>query len=227
MKNYFIKIFERFIHFFLSDDYFLNQTKGVIHIGANIGQEAFVYSQKKLNVIWIEPILDIYLTLQNNINLYKNQKAFQYLITDCDDKLYDFYISNNYGMSSSILEINLHKKLWPNVYFENKIQLKSITLIKFIQKENIDISKFNSLILDTQGSELLVLKGAEKILNKFKYIKIEVPDFDSYVNCCKLNDIESYLNKFNFFELKRKKFASHAEVGTYYDIVYKNISTNI
>lgn len=200
---------------------FLRNASGVIHVGANTGQERNLYKKFNLQVIWIEPIPQVFEELKNNIRNHKNQKAFMYLFTDQDDKKYTFHIANNFGASSSILHLKKHKDIWPEVSYTKDIILKSTTLDTFIKKEKIDISKYDTLVMDTQGSELLVLRGAVSNLRNFKYIQTEVPDFESYKGCCQVTDIDSFLKKLGFVEFSRKKFAQSPKGGKYFDIVYK------
>lgn len=200
---------------------FLKKVTGVIHVGANFGQERELYHSHDLSVIWIEPIPEVYKKLVSNITGFKKQIAFEALVTDDDDKEYNFNIANNNGASSSILQMKLHKDIWPEVEYMDKLNLKSITLATLINRENIDKSKYQALIIDTQGSELLVLRGSIPVLNQFKFIKVEVPDFESYDNCCQLSDIEGFMIKHGYVEFYRHKFASRKEGGNYFDIVYK------
>jgi hypothetical protein len=67
---------------------------------------------------------------------------------------------------------------------------------------------------------LLVLKGAIPILHKFRYIKTEVPDFESYAGCCQLADIASFLTHYGYREFSRNRLAQRAGDGSYYNIVY-------
>ncbi|MFN6536319.1 MAG: FkbM family methyltransferase [Nostoc sp. EkiNYC01] len=212
------------INFKKNPDSFLNNVSGVIHVGANTGQERKIYAQQKLDVIWIEPIPEIFKKLKNNLKRYPRQQGYQYLVTDKENENYEFHIANNNGASSSIFNFNLHKDIWPQVNYERSIMLKSTTLVSLVHKENINIDKYDALVMDTQGSELLVLKGAESILNKFKYIKTEVPDFESYVGCCQLKDIESFLLNHGFKEYSKHNFTSRKNGGNYYDIVYKKVN---
>jgi len=142
------------------------------------------------------------------------------LITDKDDAEYTFYIANNQGASSSIYDIKLHKDIWPDVAYQNTIKLKSATLATVVRKESIDLNKYDALVIDTQGSELLVLKGAEPVLSGFKYIKIEAPDFEAYEGCSQLKDICSFLNSLGFVEYARHKFVEHPQGGGYYDALF-------
>jgi len=132
---------------------------GLIHVGGNLGQEIALYEQYSLNVIWIEPIPEIFEKLQENINEHPKQKALRYLLTDADDQEIFLNIANNDGASSSILDLALHADIWPEIYYIKSIPCKTITLNTLIKREGININLYQALVLDTQGSELLVLKG--------------------------------------------------------------------
>lgn len=219
-----IKLFFNKILYFLkvknNPDFFFKKITGVIHIGANEGQERDKYKKYFLSVVWVEPIPEVFEQLKKNINDYPNQRAFKYLLTDQDDQEVELKISNNNGLSSSILNLGLHKHIWPKVNYINSIKLKSSTLNTLISKENLNIKEYQALILDTQGSELLVLKGASEILVNMNYIVTEAADFDSYEGCCKVDDLSQFLQKYGFKEISRKKFAYHEKAGSYYDVIY-------
>jgi len=202
-------------------DFFLNDVSGIIHVGANVGQERALYDDLNLSVIWIEPIPDVYEKLKSNIYRYRNQFAYNCLLTDLDDEEYDFKIANNDGASSSIFSMGSHKELWPEIGFSSSIKLKSKTLFSFVDINKLSLECYQALILDTQGSELLVLKGSGDLLNKFKYIKIEVADFESYIGCPKPEEVESYLAQFGFKEIRREVMIQKEGLGSYYDILYK------
>jgi FkbM family methyltransferase len=229
MKNISVlsnKIVSKFKELFITEsEPFLEDINGVIHIGANTGQERKIYAKYSLQVIWVEPIPDIFNKLVNNIKGFENQKAFQALVTDVSGKEYEFNVASNGGASSSILKFKDHKNIWPEVNFEKKIKLKSLTLNDLLEVNQVQIKKYQALILDTQGSELLILKGASSLLKNFKYIKVEVPDFESYEGCCKLDEMISFMKKNNFQEFIRNEFAKQEDgKGSYYDIVFKNLS---
>lgn len=195
--------------------------KGVIHVGANSGQERELYDKYGLSVVWIEPIPEVFEVLRSNISAYNRQIAIKGLVTDLDNVEYQFNLANNNGESSSILEMNLHQEVWPEVTYERTINLRSKTLPSLLKDESIDHKNYDMLVLDTQGSELLVLKGAAPILQEFNYIKAEVPDFESYKGCCQVNDLGSFLARHEFREYARHQFAKRHGGGSYYDITYK------
>jgi FkbM family methyltransferase len=202
-------------------DRFLRKVSGVIHVGANSGQERELYAKYALRVIWIEPIPEVFEALKVNLNAFPLQRSLECLITDQDNVEYQFHIASNSGASSSILELNLHKDIWPQITYERTITLRSKTLATLLEDEHIDPSEYDSLVMDTQGSELLVLKGAVAILKNFAYIKTEVPDFESYTGCAQLADIATFLGNHGYTEFSRDKFTDRRNIGRYYDVVYK------
>jgi FkbM family methyltransferase len=203
---------------------FLRKVSGVIHVGANTGQEIKLYAEHSLSVIWIEPIPDVFEKLKRNLTGFHGQIALEGLVTDRDNVEYQFHLASNDGASSSILELNLHKDIWPDVSFEKTIKLYSRTLPSLLKENQIDPAGYDMLIIDTQGSELLVLKGAEPMLNHFKFIQTEVPDFEAYKDCCQLKDLKAFLGHHGFREISRNLFATHPGGGSYYDITFQKRS---
>jgi FkbM family methyltransferase len=200
---------------------FLRDTCGVIHVGAHVGQERERYSQYGLRVLWVEPLPDHYAALQRNIAEYGDQQAIQCLVTDKDDAEYPFHVTSNAGGSSSILPLDMHKDIWPDVTTTRTIMLRSKTLPTALREQQIDVSAYDALVMDTQGSELLVLTGAAPLLGAFKYIKAEVADFEAYTGCCQLAQVESYLASHGFREHARNVIAQHPGGGRYFDVVFR------
>ena len=201
--------------------HFLRKVRGVIHVGANSGQERLLYNELGLEVIWIEPVPATFERLRANLEEFPKQRAYRYLITDEDDREYVFHISNNEAASSSILPIAKHKQMWPDVEYTDAITLTSSTLNTFVKRERLNLRKFQALILDTQGSELLILKGASKVLPEMRFVKVEVPDFESYAGCCQLAQMSEFMRSAGFRERRREAFMSLQDVGTYYDVTYE------
>ena len=214
---------KNFLKYYLPENIFLRDSIGVIHVGASFGQECKLYDHYNQNVIWIEPIPDVFFELKKNVKKFNKQNCYNYLVTDIDDKEYDFKITNN-SLSSSIFSLEEHKKMWPEVEFSHSISLRSITLNNLISKENIDLNNYDTLIIDTQGSELLVLKGLGENIKNFKYIKVEACNFKSYDGGCTDEEILSYMTNHNFKE--KKRFTSspkiHEKNYKYHDILFQN-----
>lgn len=195
--------------------------EGVIHIGANTGHERDLYESLGLSVIWVEADLDVFRKLSANISKYPRQIAFNALMADEDNKEYDFHCANNNSLSSSIHAFSKHKDIWPSIEMVSSRKLKSMTLPTLLSINNINTSKFKVLVLDTQGSEYLVLKGSIPILSSFKFIKVEVADFEAYQGGCQLKDIDAFMVEFGYSLFHSHRFAQHPLSGAYFDNVYK------
>jgi FkbM family methyltransferase len=216
-----MKILRRLRRLFAPDpNRFLRAARGVVHVGANVGQERALYDRHGLDVLWIEPIPDVFATLAANIATFPRQRALECLVTDRDDAAYEFNVANNGGESSSILALKEHRDVWPKVAFTRTITLRSSTLATLLARERVALERYDALVMDTQGSELLVLKGAEPVLEHFRFIKTEVPDFEAYAGCARLADIARFLATRGYAELARHRFATRAGGGSYFDVVY-------
>jgi FkbM family methyltransferase len=200
---------------------FLRRIHGVIHVGASGGQERDLYAKFGQRVLWIEPIPHVFDVLSQNIKSFPLQRAVNRLITDRDDAEYVFHVANNYGMSSSILPLDRHQEMWPEVKFESQMSLRSITLDTLLAEMAVKPRDYEALVIDTQGSELLVLNGARQLLGGIKYVKTEAADFEAYSGCAKVADLESFLSNFNFALVRRDKFAEKEGVGCYYDLLFR------
>lgn len=200
---------------------FLRRVSGVVHVGANSGQERRFYERLGLHVAWVEPIPAVFEELEANLKDFPKQRAYRYLLTDRDDQLHEFHLANNAGQSSSLFELDLHRDIWPEVDYEGSIELRSHTLATLVERERIDLRLHDALVLDTQGSELLVLKGAGPLLRRFRYVQTEVADFEAYRGCCQLPELERFLRDRGFREHVRTVMAVRPQGGSYYEIVYR------
>ena len=202
-------------------DRFLKKLRGVIHVGANSGQERDKYERLGLNVLWIEPIPEVFELLQENLRDLHRQRAVRALVADRDGDTLELRIANNQGASSSIFDLDLHQDIWPEVKFDRKLVTTSVTLPTLLSQNSVELSLYDGLILDTQGSELLILRGASQILSGFRFIKTEVADFSSYAGGCQLSELDAFLRGRGFVQERKHKFADHPQGGSYYDVVYR------
>ncbi|MDD9877269.1 MAG: FkbM family methyltransferase [Magnetovibrio sp.] len=161
-------------------DDFLKSCRGVIHVGANTGQERDLYAAHDLDVVWIEPIPDVFATLAANTDAYPRQAALRALITERAGDTHTLHVANNEGASSSILELDQHRDIWPEVDYVADIELVSESLPSALAAAGIDTGRHDALIIDTQGTELMVLEGAAPMLAQFTHVRTEAADFPAY-----------------------------------------------
>jgi FkbM family methyltransferase len=202
---------------------FLRRVSGVIHVGANVGQERETYEEYGVEVLWFEPLPEVFEELQRNIQPYQRQRALRCLLADRVGQEYSFHIANNQGASSSLFELGRHAELHPEVSYVNTIPMVSSTLDAVMERERIDPGRYQALILDTQGSELLVLRGAAELLPRLRYVRTEAADHESYAGGCILSEISTLLAVYGFREKRRDEFERLTGVGAYYEVLYERV----
>jgi FkbM family methyltransferase len=168
--------------------YGINPT-GVLHIGANVGEEAPVYEQLGIKKqIWIEGNPEIFLKLKNNISHNPQAVALNYVIGD-ENKPVTFHIANNGSQSSSVLELGTHKEQHPDVHFVGDIQ----TTMHRIDSLGLDLEGVDFLNIDLQGFEWQALQGMGDLINKFKWAYLEVNKADVYRGCVQLDSMDLFM----------------------------------
>lgn len=168
--------------------------KGVLHVGANVGEEAPVYDEMGIKkVIWIEGNPDLKDLLEKNISKYSGQKAYIQCISDenIDTVL---HISNNGSQSSSILDLGTHKIVHPDVHYVKDIPV-SVCRIDDLFAPNGwgDLKDIDFVNIDVQGAELKVLRGMGNLIDQFKWAYLEVNKAELYKGCVLVDDLDLFM----------------------------------
>jgi FkbM family methyltransferase len=173
---------------------------GVVHVGAHLATEVPTYRNLGLKVIHlfepqpfaIEKILSCY-SSSNDIVIHDYALGSQcgYLPMFVEPGLYD---SPNRSASSSLLAPAKHLQDYPHVKFSSSQSSE----VKIVTLDSLNITNCDLLVVDTQGFDLEVLKGAANTLKHFKWIICEYWSNEAYVNACSLEEILCYLSNFGF-----------------------------
>lgn len=191
-------------NYFIDNNITLN---GAIHVGAHRGEELFDYEKLGVKkVIWIEPNPDVFHELEICLeNAESSIESYGFCVAASDTNLdeVDFhicygpdagYMSGNKGCSSLLKPIGRFES-----WYKKTIKVESIKLDTLMEKNKFDFGEFNLLDMDTQGAELMVLKGAEKVLSNVDYVTTEAtwnnPD---YVGNVMFDELTKYLNDLGF-----------------------------
>jgi FkbM family methyltransferase len=205
-------------------DGYLRNVSGLIHVGANYGQERRYYWLLGLDVLWVEPIREVYEQLTDNIAKYPRQRALNALLSDEKGKEFEFRIANNGGASSSILPLEEHAELFPDVVYVENRKMTSTTLSDLVNEGQIDLSRYQALTIDTEGAELFVLNGARSILSHFEYVKCEAADFQSRSGNPTVDQLDEVMRSVGFEQIGRRDFGKGPNnVGTNWDITWKKV----
>lgn len=201
-------------------DSFLDTAKGVIHIGAHRGQEIRDYAKRKLRVLWIEANPETFPHLQANLRGHSKQKCLLGLIGSKNNKQKGFYISSNDGASSSIFPLDESSTIWPNLKISKKILLDEQTLPSLLQKAELSILNYDTLILDVQGAELQILKGISSIETTFRGIQIEACNFSLYKGAPTFEEVDKYLQDRGYSLISQNIFAQDPNGRKCFDCRY-------
>lgn len=173
--------------------------KGVLHVGANVGEEAPVYDELGIKkVLWIEANEQLIPQLRINVGKYKH-KVWHALAGDVEGLEVELHISNNAGQSSSILELGTHKIAHPEVHYVGSQVMKMIRL-----DQRGCYGEYDFLNIDVQGAELKVLKGLGEYIEGFKWCYLEVNKAELYKGCALIEDIDFYLGSYGFKRVETK-----------------------
>ncbi len=181
------------------------KTDGVLHLGANTGQEVEAYVALGIKrVIWVEALPDVCAQLAKNVMKYPGHVALLGCLSDRDGDQVDFNRASNGSQSSSFLEFGTHAKKYPGTVFIEKIRMFTSRVDTLLIRHGVEIGQGWFLNLDSQGSELLVLKGMGQLLKQFNWAYIEVNQEELYVGCPMVGEIDDFLKKFGFVGVETK-----------------------
>ena len=165
---------------------------GLVHVGAHHGQEWSTYKKYDIPVIFIEPCQDAFKILENKFASTKNVTLFN-CAAGASNFTTEMYVekSNNLGASNSVLKPKKHLEQYPEIKFTEKETVQVIPLDNLIQ------NNYNILVIDTQGYELEVLKGAVNILKNIDCIYTEANREELYEGCAMIDEIDKFLEPYN------------------------------
>lgn len=196
------------------------QKKGMIHIGAHLGQEAETYNRMGFkNVIWMEANPELCTQLQDNVSRY-GHSVYNYLLSDSDSEDVNFFVTDNKGHSSSMLACS-DKLLKAGLNVTKKLNLESARFDTFCKKNNINIDKYNCLNIDVQGAELKVLRGFGNMLKKFDFIVTEISLKRVYKGSVLFHELNDFLLENGFIKI------STSAIGDMGEALYKRSDTDV
>jgi len=168
----------------------------IIHVGGHFGAEASMYNKlfPDSHVMFFEPHPYTYEILKTNIDSYPQMIAVNTALGSRKGVMQMFVETANQGQSNSLLKPKHHAVQYPNIIFNDTIDVEVDILDAFIFDDT-----FNFMSIDVQGFELEVLKGAVNTLKNINYIITEVNNKELYEGCCMIEELDGFLKKFGFF----------------------------
>lgn len=180
----------------------------ILHIGANHGHEVEEYERLGLYGFHVEAIPDVFKELDKKCQGTTRQKAICACVSDRSGSKVAFNVANNNAESSSMLPLGRHKTAYPHIDYGQTIELTTTTVDSLADSGSLPPP--SHMVIDVQGAELLVLKGAEKALSreKLRTIKVEVSLEPLYEGGAAFRDVYELLDKFGYY-LRDANFNYH------------------
>lgn len=177
---------------YVFEKYKLN-VSGIIHIGGHYGNEVQKYKSHNVdNIVLFEPLFSNFSVLSETIkNIGGNIVAHQVALGN-DNRKVTMNISSNEAQSSSILTPKVHLTAHPEVSFNGteEVEMKKL--------DNYNYKDYNMIVVDVQGYELEVLKGASQTLHNIDYIYCEVNRDEVYEGNARVEEIDEFLSTYGF-----------------------------
>jgi 2-O-methyltransferase len=111
--------------------------------------------------------------------------------------------------SSSLLEPGRHPEFADFIKFEESINVDTVTLDEFCLQRNITAIDF--IHMDVQGGEMMVLKGAARILRTVRAIWLEVSTVALYKDQPLADELEKFMHDNEFVMIRDRLYGISGE----------------
>lgn len=174
----------------------------VLEAGAHIGYDTTLMHHlwKKGHIYAFEPIPEIYAQLKYNTRKFKNVTCIPIALSNQTGEATINISKGQHNASSSLLEPKEHLKYYPEVIFEEKIVIPTITIDEWAKKNNI--TKVDFMWLDMQGMELQTLKASPEIIKTVSIVHTEVHYIENYAGVPLVDETVAWFKEQGFRILK-------------------------
>lgn len=182
--------------------------KGVIHVGAHLGEEVNFYKSNGAKEIILFEANPVLVKKLSSIYQYDHSiKIFNYAVSNQNSEI-DFYVhkSNSGIESSSIFKMSKLDKIVKSLKTTETFKVQSITLDECIKKHAIDISNYNVLVCDIQGADYYAISGFSNYINKMDAVIVEVQFLELYENYASEDRFDEFMTEMGF---KKEFLISH------------------
>ncbi len=182
----------------------------LVHVGAHLAQERHAYEALGYRrMLWIEGAADVHARLAESLVAHQAQRRaaggpeVQHLsacalLTDREGDDVALREFSNDGMSSSIFAAtSTLKQRWPELGETGRLQTARTRTLDGLLAE-MGFADVDVLVVDVQGAELLVLKGATQTLAQVKAVVSEVSTQALYEGGVLFDELRAFLHGHGF-----------------------------
>ena len=167
----------------------------IAHVGAHLGQELDSYRSLKPNrILYFEPIPDVCASLREKAASAREVSIFNVAISDANGTA-TFRVYAGSKQSSSLFV--RRRAAIDQTDLEREIEVPTRTLDTILAEHGLS-SDVNVLVSDTQGAELLVLRGATTTLKTVDILEIELSYLNVYIDGANGNAVQELVSQKGF-----------------------------
>jgi FkbM family methyltransferase len=170
---------------------------GLVHIGANDGQELDAYVEAGFTSFkMFEPLREPFARLKARLaKLPEGVTAIPHNVAlGASDGEAEMFVADNQAASSSLLAPMQGRKVWRKIRFVGRETVAVRTLDSFL----VAGEAFNVMVLDVQGFEIEVLKGGPETLRRMDCIVCELNREKTYEDSAGVGDVDAFLDAAGF-----------------------------
>jgi FkbM family methyltransferase len=197
----------------------------ILDIGAANGDTAQYFSRQfpKAPVIGFEPIPEMFHVAQN-----KNKNRS--LVTIRNLALYDSIGKKKINITANSVSSSINELNAAEIGRQSEIQQGRFSLIEKLEvntstldEETKDLKEILLIKIDTQGSELNILKSGIETLKKTHLILIEMNNHELYHNGCQYYEVDAFLRAQQFKLVDMILVFRPDGVSMEYDAIYERL----
>jgi FkbM family methyltransferase len=189
--------------------------KAVLHVGGHLGEEYPIYKKAGAKkIVFFEPMPDFFNELTRRLKGHKDVALIQKALGS-KNEIREMHVNRGSGESTSFLKPTA---LYDGYFEAEAVPLEIVTLDSFLPNLK-DRQLFNTLVTDTQGFDLEVLKGAKNTLNQIDYVYTEVSK-GHYHGEPKLEDFDIFLKPLGFRRVETSMYGSWKGEDQWGDMFY-------
>lgn len=173
------------------------KVNGCIHVGSHHAQEHPDYVAAGIKrFVYIEPCTAAFNVLKNKFAAHHHIQLFNYACgeVECEQVMYTG--SQNEGQSNSLLKMAKHSQIHPGITLPNT----ELVTVKRLDSLGLAHKGYQLLVMDCQGFEGRVIKGAAETLKQMNYVYTEVNKDEVYQGCTLIGELDELLHEFDRVE---------------------------
>ena len=189
--------------------------EGIIHVGANNGEELPWYREMGIyHLVAFEPLDGIFEKLESD---YPSVHCFKLALGNEDNDQKILNIASGDAKGSSVFFPDLtHPEVterWKHGQ-DRMVGTQVMKMRKFStwakEHPEIDLSNYDTIVMDTQGNEMEVLLGMEEYLQHFKFLSLELSYKPVYFGETSGEEVSDWLDEHGF--IRDSPIFSHNDV---------------